>query len=98
MVKFLERDIQASVVAFARRLGVIAHKFSSEARRNVPDYLFLFQGRCYFIEFKATGQTARKGQLKEHKKLRDEGFQVDVCDDKEFGRQCIRAFIADALV
>lgn len=98
MAKFLERDIQASVVAHARRLGVVAHKFSSEARRNVPDYLFLFAGRCYFIEFKATGQKPRKGQIREHEKLRGAGFIVDVVDDKDFGRQCIRAFMADALI
>ena len=92
----LERDVQKSVVSYARRNDVIAHKFSSEARRNVPDYIFLFDGRIYFIEFKATGEVARKGQLKEIKKLRDAEFQVDVCDCKDFGRMLIDQFIANA--
>lgn len=94
----LERDVQTSVVSFARRCGVLAHKFSSEARRNVPDYLFLYSGRIYFIEFKATGKEARKGQEREHQKLQNAGFRVDVCDDKGFGKQLIRAFVADALL
>lgn len=88
----LERDIQKSVVSFARRQGVIAHKFSSEARRNVPDFIFFFKGRTYFIEFKATGQTARDGQIKEIKKLIAAGFDVDVVDDISFGKFLIRVF------
>lgn len=94
----LERDIQNSVVSFARRIGVIAHKFSSEARRNVPDYLFLYDGRIYFIEFKATGKKARDGQAKEIKKLRDAGFDVDVIDDKDYGKKMISAFKANAFI
>lgn len=94
----LEKYVQKSVVSFARRHGVLAHKFSSEARRNVPDYVFLYDGRTYFVEFKANGKTSRAGQIREHKILRAAGFPVDVCDDKVFGRSLIRAFIADALI
>ena len=92
----LERDIQKSVVSYARRNDVIAHKFSSEARRNVPDYIFLFDGRIYFIEFKATGQVARAGQQREINKLKAAGFKVDVCDDKSIGKLFINMFIQDA--
>lgn len=94
----LERDIQSSVVSYARRHDLIAHKFSSEARRNVPDYIFLFDGRILFIEFKATGMTPREGQAKEIEKLRGAGFNVEVVDDKDYGKQLLRAFKADALV
>lgn len=94
----LERDVQKSVVEFARRNDVVAHKFSSEARRNVPDYLFLFNGRVLFIEFKATGKRARKGQLREINKLRRVGFFVEVCDCKAMGRSLIRAFMQNVLI
>lgn len=94
----LERDIQQSVVSYARRQACVAHKFSSEARRNVPDYLFLFDGRILFIEFKATGKEARAGQLKEHKKLIQAGFIVYVVDCKKYGKQVINAFMKDALI
>ena len=94
----LERDVQSRVVTFARRREVQAHKFSSEARRNVPDYVFFYDGRTYFIEFKATGKKARAGQMKEIKKLRDAGFQVDVVDDPDDGRQRIKEFIEDAFI
>jgi len=96
--KLLERDIQQSVVSFARRQGITAHKFSSEARRNVPDYIFLFNGRTYFIEFKATGKKARDGQLREIGKLRVAGFPVDVADDIAFGKRLVLAFKHDQLV
>ena len=98
MKAMLERDIQQSVVSYARRQGLIAHKFSSEARRNVPDYMFLFEGRTYFIEFKATGKTARDGQKKEIKTLLSAGFNVDVVDDIQFGKTLIRLFKIDALI
>ena len=94
----LERDVQSKVVTFARRLGIAAHKFSSEARRNVPDYVFFYDGRTYFIEFKATGKTARDAQVKEINKLRKAGFQVDVVDDPDDGKQRIKEFIADAFI
>ena len=94
----LERDVQEKVVTRARRLGVLAHKFSSEARRNVPDYLFFYEGRTFFIEFKATGKEARKGQLKEIKKFRAAGFPVDVVDDPIDGNRLIDMFIADAFI
>ena len=94
----LERDVQDKVVTRARRNGVIAHKFSSEARRNVPDYLFFFEGRTYFIEFKATGQKPRAGQMKEIKKFREAGFIVDVVDDVIDGNRLIDMFIADAFI
>jgi len=94
----LERDIQQSVVSYARRNDVVAHKFSSEARRNVPDYLFLFDGRILFIEFKATGAKARAGQLKEHRKLANAGFTVYVVDDRKYGKHVINAFKQDALI
>lgn len=94
----LERDIQQSVVSYARRQECVAHKFSSEARRNVPDYLFLFAGRLLFIEFKATGKEARAGQLREHAKLRSAGFIVYIVDCKKYGKQIINAFMQDALI
>lgn len=82
-----ERDVQSRCVRFARLSGVIAHKFSSESHRSVPDYLFLYRGMSYFVEFKAPGKRATKAQLREHRKLRGQGFFVSVVDDVDAGKQ-----------
>lgn len=39
--------------------------------------------RAHFVETKATGKTARAGQLREHKRLRDMGFEVRVLNSIE---------------
>lgn len=93
----LERDLQSDAVKRARQAGTLAYKFVSESRRNVPDYLFLFDGRLWFVEFKAPGKQARKAQLREHRILRSRGFIVDVIDDLNTFTQRLELFLFDAL-
>lgn len=95
----LERDVQGRCVAFARRLGVIAHKFSSEGKRHVPDYLFFYRGWLYLVEYKATGKSPRDGQVREIEIFRAQGFTVDVVDEVVEGNRLMRDFVdrADAL-
>ena len=65
-------------------LSGIAYKFTSPGRRSVPDRVCLLPGgRVVFVELKAPGKKPTDGQLREHKRLRDLGFQVDVIDTKE---------------
>jgi hypothetical protein len=62
----------------------IAYKFTSPSRRSVPDRLCLLPGgKAIFVELKAPGKKPTEGQLREHKRLRALGFQVDVIDSKE---------------
>ena len=65
-------------------LGGIAYKFTSPGRRGVPDRMAVLPGgRIFWVELKAPGKKAEPHQLREHKRLRALGFQVDVIDSKE---------------
>ena len=62
----------------------IAYKFTSPGRWSVPDRICLLPGGVVkFVELKAPGKKPTEGQLREHKRLRALGFQVDVIDSKE---------------
>ena len=93
----LERAVQQKCVRHARTLGVTSHKFSSEARRNVPDYLHLYRGRTYFVEYKAEGKRANKGQLREHRKLREQGFTTHIIDGVSAGNTLMALFVMNLL-
>lgn len=82
----LEKHIEAKVCQYARQRGCEAYKFVSPSRAAVPDRLFLAPGgRCWFIEFKRTGQKASVAQQREHEKLKALGFRVYVVDSVEHG-------------
>jgi hypothetical protein len=79
----LERDIQARVVAYARKCGVIARKL--DFGQGWPDYLLLFAGEVMFVEFKS--DTGQLSLLQRHvaKILVDHGFKFRICRDVESG-------------
>lgn len=85
-----EAVVQKKVVSYARSLGFGAEKFSSPAKRSVPDYLFTAGIFHFFIEFKAPGKEATEAQAKDHNKRRDRGELVFVCDDIEEGKLLVR--------
>jgi hypothetical protein len=81
--RVLERDVQATCVDWIRgRLpGIYARKFSSPARRSVPDYVFTYNGFTWYVEFKAPGELPTPAQLKEHEAIRAARGTVYVIDD-----------------
>jgi hypothetical protein len=85
----LEKDIEKRVCDYARELGVIPYKFTSPNRAAVPDRMFVFKGRIWFIEFKRFGQKATEPQLREHARLQAQQFDVYVIDDVEVGKAII---------
>lgn len=86
----LEKDIEASHVADTKSNGGIEYKFTSPARRSVPDRLRLMPiapehreivaRYVRFREYKKTGEKATPSQQREHDYLRSLGFTVDVVD------------------
>lgn len=77
----LEKTIEAHLVARIKSLGGVAYKFTSPARRNVPDRLVLMPGgRSLFVELKAPGKQATAGQQREHVRLWGLGFRVLLID------------------
>lgn len=54
----LESRIQKKVVDYARKKGAVAIKVTTLGARGSagwPDYLFLYEGKALFIEFKREG-------------------------------------------
>jgi len=89
----LEKDIERKVCEYARSKGCLAYKFTSPNRAAVPDRLFIFKGKVWFIEFKAPGARATKPQLREHSILAEHYLDVFVIDDVEMGKMIIDAKI-----
>lgn len=80
----LESKIQSTCVAWARRRGYWARKFSSPANRSVPDYVFARADiGVFFVEFKRLGKGPTEKQADEHALMRAAGCDVDTCDSVE---------------
>jgi hypothetical protein len=88
-----ESEVQEKCVAHARNNGAYARKFSSPQNRSVPDYIFVWNGLQWFVEFKRFGKKPTKQQYEEHAAIRAAGGAVWICDDVEvFKRRfkCVR--------
>jgi hypothetical protein len=80
-----ERDIEAYLVAEVAKRGGVAEKFTSPARRSVPDRLVQWPpyGTIEFVECKATGEEPTVPQQRDHERRRKMGFIVVVVDSYE---------------
>jgi hypothetical protein len=78
-----ESEVQEKCVAHARSHDAWARKFSSPQNRSVPDYIFVWNGLQWFVEFKRFGKKPTKQQYEEHAGIRASGGAVWVCDDVE---------------
>lgn len=78
-----EAKIEATACAAARQKGWLTYKFTSPARRSVPDRLFVREGRVVFIEFKSPAGKLTPGQVREIAELGAHGAEVHVCRSVE---------------
>lgn len=87
----LEKDIEFKVCAYAKSLGILCYKFTSPARRSVPDRLFMMPAAkgIFFIEFKRKGKVPTPAQEIEISKIRAQGVSVFVCDSVEDGKAAV---------
>jgi len=86
-----EKDIQSRCVDYARRNHAYARKFASPANRSVPDYIFIWEGLIWFVEFKRHGKRATEQQDWEHGEIRAAGGKVWVIDDiEDFKKRFVR--------
>lgn len=80
----LERDIEKALCLRIKSLGGIAEKFTSPAKRSVPDRLVTLPGgRIVFVELKAPGKKPTPKQIKDHNTRRTLGCEVVVIDNIE---------------
>ena len=85
-----EKAVERALCTEVKTAGGVAYKFTSPARRSVPDRLCLYpihpKDRIVvaqyvrFVECKDKGKKPNAGQKREIKRLRDLGFYVVVRD------------------
>jgi hypothetical protein len=86
----LEKDIESRVCDYAKVKGLLVYKFTSPARRSVPDRLFILpNGQMFFCEFKRLGQTPTVQQNREHVRLRQQKVSVFVIDNVDDGKAMV---------
>lgn len=79
-----ESKIEAALVKRVKELGGKCEKFTSPARRAVPDRLVTLPGNIIiFVELKATGEKPTKLQAKDHREREALGCDVRVIDSLE---------------
>lgn len=96
MKELREADVEKHHVNNIKREGGISYKFTSPARRSVPDRLDLLPipaavrhvvaQYVRFTECKRPGAKPTEAQAREHERLRALGYRVDVVDDIEGGK------------
>jgi hypothetical protein len=87
-----EASIQTAVVDYARKLGFIAIKLSTNGRFGTsgwPDYMFLDRGRAFFMEFKRRGGVLTPKQALRLTALREAGFDGWVVESVDRGKQIL---------
>jgi hypothetical protein len=85
-----ERTVERALVVAVANAGGIAYKFTSPARRGVPDRLIVLPGnRIFFAEIKGDGGRLTPLQAIEIERLRKLGVRVDVVDSVVHAREIV---------
>lgn len=88
----LEKIIEGKVNAYAQSKGFLVYKFTSPARRAVPDRIYISpKGTVVFVEFKREGQKPTPPQEREHHRLRMQNVSVFVIDNVDDGKAMVDA-------
>lgn len=95
----LEKQIELRGCTYAKNRGIEPYKFTSPNRAAVPDRLNLavipeelrdLIGKYVcFIEYKKEGVKPTQAQMREHTRLRNMGFRVEVVDSVELAKSII---------
>ena len=76
----LEDAVESYVVFQAEKAGWWCRKISWIGQTGAPDRCFAKDGRTVWIEFKRPKKGAEERQAREHKRMRNAGMEVHVCD------------------
>lgn len=88
----LERTIESTVAAYAKKQGWLTYKFTSPANKGVPDRLFIRDGFTLYVEFKQKGKEPSPLQAHTIKQMRQHGAVVLVIDSVEQGKAALDGF------
>lgn len=86
-----ESKIEREVKQWARRQGILPLKMSPTGTAGYPDDVFLFAGRCAFIEFKSPIGRLRPLQEVRIAELQRFGYPVAVVRTVQEGREFLEA-------
>jgi hypothetical protein len=90
-----EKELEEKLGRFAKSRGCLYYKFSSPARRGVPDRIVIAPNSgVLFLELKAPGKTPTALQLRELRILQEQGQKVAWVDSLEEGKKAI-SFLCD---
>lgn len=92
-----EKDIEQKVSDYANQRGVLQYKFTSPNQRGVPDRIYLYHGRCMFIEFKQKGKPTSRQQDIQRERIEAVGIPVAVVDSVAQGHKVVFDFIQNIL-
>ncbi len=84
-----ESLLESKIIAHCKQRGILCYKFSSPARRGVPDRQMIHNGKVLFLELKALGKEPDTLQRRELKRLQDQGMTATWCDNYEDAVQII---------
>lgn len=87
-----ESYIEKNVCEFATSLGILHYKFTSPARKGVPDRIFFYRGGTMLIEFKRKDKSPTPLQEYNIKKLKEQKIDVYIIDDIDEGRRALIMF------
>jgi hypothetical protein len=77
-----EFKIERKLTDYCRKHKILCYKFSSPAKAGVPDRILIFPGgRIVFMELKATGQKPTALQMREIRRIIQQGAEALVFDD-----------------
>ena len=86
----LEKEIEKKIGDFAKKHGCLYYKFTSPARRAVPDRMIVTpDGVIGFLEIKAQGKKPTPLQQLEIKRLQFQKCTAEWCDSVEKGQMFI---------
>lgn len=88
--KPLEKTVEKGINRYAKSVGVLAYKFTSPARRNVPDRIYVAPGGMVgFLEVKRPGKEPTPGQYYELGRLENQGAYTGWADTVVKGKNFI---------
>jgi hypothetical protein len=95
-----KENVENPTVGWAKKNGCeLVYKMSTQFTRDWPDRLFFIPGgRPLLIEFKRPGKAPTPKQAARIKQLKELGYDVEVCDNKEQGVALVRARLEAAAV